>query len=372
MRRTDQSASRTFDAMGTLLLADRNPARQHPFAQQWFDRELDYVFGLDEAAFWDFLQQAQDQRVLRRIAEVLKGQLPRAKRRHFAEHIHFVLSQEQKRVETATAALTAIVDQFDRLGHPIMVMKTLDHWPDTGSDLDLLVHAPEQTVCHTFESAFGARTQPQSWGDRLASKWNFRIPGLLELVEVHVGCLGQTGEQEALAKRILARRIREKVGRHVFPVPMPEDRIVIATLQRMYRHFYIRLTDIVNIAGLLAQNRVDFDQLRLTAEEGAIWPGVATLLAIVRQHGLFYGSVSVELPPTVTTAAQFNSRQTYMGQKFVRVPIVPEGANLFLRQLVGNGRKHDFHAMVRLSLLPILATAAFVSFRLTGDDKGVW
>src|SRR6266478_6523077 len=112
MRRTDQSASRTFDAMGTLLLADRNPARQHPFAQQWFDRELDYVFGLDEAAFWDFLQQAQDQRVLRRIAEVLKGQLPRAKRRHFAEHIHFVLSQEQKRVETFFFTFTAITEIY--------------------------------------------------------------------------------------------------------------------------------------------------------------------------------------------------------------------------------------------------------------------
>src|ERR1019366_6398943 len=40
-----------------------------------------------------------------------------------------------------------------------------------------------------------AEPQPQSWGDRLAHKWNFRIPGLPRLVEIHVGCLGQTGEQ---------------------------------------------------------------------------------------------------------------------------------------------------------------------------------
>jgi hypothetical protein len=51
---------------------------------------------------------------------------------------------------------------------------------------------------------------------------------------------------------------------------------------------------------------------------------------------------------------------------------VPEATNLFLRQLAGNGRSHNFAAIARLSLLPVLATAAYLSFRLTGDDKGVW
>jgi hypothetical protein len=153
---------------------------------------------------------------------------------------------------------------------------------------------------------------------------------------------------------------------------MPEDRIVIATLQRMYRHFYIRLTDIVNIFGLLASGRINFDQLRSVAEIGAIWPGVATLLVIARQHGLSYGGSATELPEMVRDAAQFGARQTYLGRKFVRVPILPEAAKLFLRQWAGNVRKHDFKAMMRISLLPLLATAAFLSFRLTGDDKGVW
>jgi len=372
MRITDRTTARTFDAMGTLLLADRDPRSRHPLASQWFDRELDYVFTLNESAFSDFLDQAQTQRVLRRTLEVLDQNLSWAKMDSMADKVDIALSQEQERVKTATSFLHAIVDNFERRGHPIMVMKTLDHWPDTGSDLDLLVSAPEQTVCGIFESDLGAQRQPQSWGDRLASKFNFRIPGLSELAEVHVGCLGQTGEHKNLANRLLARRVYENFGPHSFPVPMPEDRIVIATLQRMYRHFYIRLTDIVNIFGLLAHNRVDFDQLKAIAELGAIWPGVATLLVIVRQQGLRYGGPSVELPETVRSAAQFGAKQTYIGRKFLRVPIMPQAAKLFLRQLAGNRRMHDYRAMMRLSLLPVLATAAFVSFRLTGDDKGVW
>ena len=372
MRRNDPSTARNFDAMGTLLLADRDLHSPHPFAKQWFDRDLDYVFGLDETRFSEFLQHAQAQRVLRRIVGVLSERILSAKAHHVAEQVEFALSEEQKRVETATAYLRAIVHHFDQHGHPIVVMKTLDHWPDTGSDLDLLVSAEEQAVCRILESEFGARREAPSWGDRLANKLNFRIPGLSELVEVHVGCLGQTGEQKGLANRILARKVYETFGPHSLPVPMPEDRIIIATLQRMYRHFYIRLTDIVNIFGLLAHDRVDFDQLKEIANGSALWPGVATLLLIIVQYGVRYGSPLGELPERVRAAAQFTSKRTYLGRGFVRVPIVPEAANLFLRQLVGNGRKHDFYSMVRLSLLPVLATAAFVSFRVRGDDKGVW
>jgi hypothetical protein len=372
MSRNDSSTTRNFDALGTLLLADRNPHSHHPFAKQWLERDLEYSLGLEEADFAEFLDQAQTQRVLRRTVDVLKEHLPRAKHNHVAERVNRVLSEERKRVEAATLFLHAIVDQFDQDGHPIVVMKTLDHWPDTGSDLDLLVFAEEQAVCHIFESEFDARKEVPSWGDRLANKLNFRVPGLSESVEVHVGCLGQTGEQKGLANHVLARKVYESFGPHSLPVPMAEDRIIIATLQRMYRHFYIRLTDIVNILGLLAHDRVNFDQLKEIADEGAIWPGVATLLLIAVQSGLRYGSPLGELPERVRAAAQFNSKRTYLGRGFVRVPIVPEAANLFLRQLMGSGRKHDFYSMMRLSLLPILATAAFVSFRLRGDDKGVW
>ncbi len=372
MRTTDRTAARTFDAMGTLLLAERSPRGPDQFGTPWWERELEYVFGLKDAAFKDFLDQAQTQRVLRRTLEVLDQNLNRAKSESMVEQIGSALLHERERAATAVAFLHSIVDRFEQLGHPVMVMKTLDHWPDTGSDLDLLVGAPEEAVCDIFEGNFSAQRQPQSWGDRLASKFNFRVPGLPELVEVHVGCLGQTGEQKNLANCLLTRRVYEDFGEYSFPVPMPEDRVGIATLQRMYRHFYIRLTDIVNIFGSLVRNRIDFDDLKSVADLGAIWPGVATLLVIVQQHGLSYGGPAVELPEIVRRSAQFGARQTYLGRKFVRVPIMPQAAKLFLRQLAGNRRMHDYRAMMRLSLLPVLATAAFVSFRLTGDDKGVW
>ena len=61
-----------------------------------------------------------------------------------------------------------------------------------------------------------------------------------------------------------------------FLVPAPEERLIVATLQRMYRHFYFRVCDIVNTAALLESGELDFDELKRAADLGGIWPGVAT------------------------------------------------------------------------------------------------
>jgi hypothetical protein len=361
--------NRAFDALGVLLFAQRSRVQN---AEQTFADEIQHVFSLNEEQLRGFLKQAEMQRVLRRTIEVLKNNLPNARDAVTGDTLDHFIAEERERVKTALAYLAEIVGIFEKSGHPIAVMKTLDHWPDTGSDVDLLVTANDEEVCQIFEKQLRASKQPQSWGDRLAHKFNFRIPGLAELVEVHVDCLGQTGEQKALVRGVLDRGVLQSYDSFTFPVPVPEDRIVIATLQRMYRHYYIRLTDIVNIYDLLADGRVDFDRLKAIADAGSVWPGVATLLTIVCQHAVRFGADSIFLPDSVTMAARFGATRTYLDQKFVRVPLVPEAANLFWGQLVGIGRKHHFRAMMRLSLLPLLATAAFVSFRVTGNDKGVW
>src|SRR5215510_9257199 len=109
MRVVDRTAARTFDAMDTLLLAGPNSqARQH-FSDQWFKRELDYVFALKQPGLVEFLEQAQTQRVLRRILEVVNENLHRAKYDHTVEMVGRALSQERERARTATDFLQAIV-----------------------------------------------------------------------------------------------------------------------------------------------------------------------------------------------------------------------------------------------------------------------
>jgi len=283
-----------------------------------------------------------------------------------------VITEERQRIDNALTFLHHICDELERGGCPTTVMKSLDHWPDLGSDLDLYTTADERHVVHVMLNRLGAHIEPRSWGDRLANKWNFAVPGLPESVEVHAQRLGQTGEHMAMAKRFVTRRVPKTVNGLTFLVPAPEERVIVATLQRMYRHFYFRVCDIVNTAALLETEQLDFHELKKAADLGGVWPGVATYLNIVRDLVAHYCHQAPGLPQQVLAAARFGGEVIFARGKFLRVPIMPNGAELYTRQVTYTALRGDVPATLRLSLLPYLASAAAVAFRLTGSDKGIW
>jgi hypothetical protein len=218
---------------------------------------------------------------------------------------------------------------------------------------------------------FEATAVQRSWGDRLAGKWNFSMPGLPELVEVHVGRLGQTGEQTAITNSLIARAERVEIGGRSFRLAAPEDRIIISTLQRMYRHFYIRLCDIADNARLLEQG-IDFQRLYALGHEAGVWEGIATYLTIISEYVESYGRRPLQLPSLVTRWAQFGAAQVSFRRDFLRVPIVPQSLKLYGCELRNLLAKREWRSSLRLSILPYLATAALCVQRITGDDKGIW
>jgi hypothetical protein len=280
------------------------------------------------------------------------------------------LEVERTRVSHAIEWLYGIVQALELSACPVCVIKSLDHWPDLGSDLDLYTSGSPEQVISAMRERLRAELEPRSWGDRLANKWNFRVPGLQELVEVHVRYLGQTGEQKLMASRVLERKTTKTVNARAFPVPAPEERILISTLQRMYRHFYFRLCDMADTAALLQSGAVDFAELRRGAELGGIWPGVASYLVIVSNYVNQYGG-SVDLPYEVVRSAHSTDLNVQFRGNFLRVPMRP-AAGLYGSQLLSASLHGDVRAMARLPLLPPLAVSALVAYRLTGSDKGVW
>jgi hypothetical protein len=251
-----------------------------------------------------------------------------------------------------------------------VVIKSLDHWPDIGSDLDLYTTANESHVIRVMREQFDATSVERSWGDRLGNKWNFSVPGLPDLVEVHVRYLGQTGEHADLARQVVERRVVRHIDGHIFYVPAPEERILISTLQRMYRHFYFRLCDMVDVATLIHNKSVDFTELKRAADRGGIWPGVEAFLLLVHKYVTSFG-LHLELPTHILASKNFCGASVRLGKGFLRVPRLP-AAGLYGKQLVNAGVQRNLRAMLRLPLLPPLAISALFAYRLTGSDKGVW
>ena len=332
--------------------------------------QLERVNGLSEKEFGEWLSLADTHHVTIRSLVVLGRMAREQHKKRVVEWCEAALEVEGARASRAVEWLDGVVQALELSRCPVSVIKSLDHWPDLGSDLDLYTSGSPEQVISAMRERLQADQEPRSWGDRLANKWNFRVPGLQESVEIHVRYLGQTGEQELMASRVLERKTRKNVNGHGFPVAAPEERILISTLQRMYRHFYFRLCDMADTAALLESGAVDFEELRRGAELGGIWPGVASYLVIVSNYVNQYGR-HVDLPPEVNRSARSADLNVQFRGNFLRVPMRP-AAGLYGSQLVNAGLHGDVRALTRLPLLPPLAVSALVAYRLTGSDKGVW
>jgi len=332
--------------------------------------ELEQIASLSEEKLAELMKLADMHHVPVRAFTVVQKWVARQNQQLLNDWCEAALRAEKARIWKAVEWLYAIVQALELNGCPVCVIKSLDHWPDLGSDLDLYTSGAPEQVVRVMQEKVKANLEPRSWGDRLANKWNFQVPGLNELIEIHVRYLGQTGEQKLMAARVLERGVTRTVNGRSFRVPAPEERILISTLQRMYRHFYFRLCDIADIAALVGNGVVDFAELRRGAELGGIWPGVASFLVIVSRYVQEYGG-SLPLPSEVLAAACSPDLRVQYRSNFLRVPMRP-AAGLYGSQLLSAGRHGDLRAISRLPLLPPLAVSALVAYRLTGSDKGVW
>jgi len=108
------------------------------------------------------------------------------------------------------------------------------------------------------------------------------------------------------------------------------------------------------------------------AEAAGIWPGVATYLTIVSDHVKQYRGTPLTLPGFVREAARFGGNQIKARARFLRVPVLPHGAALYTHQVTHTAMRGDVPGTLRLGLLPYLASAAAVAYKITGSDKGVW
>ena len=342
-------------------------------------RELSYVAKLGEDEFASFAALAWTHHVIVRALDVVRRlaaleprnvlPVPENERR-VAERCERAMVEERSRIDRAVGYFHSICGALEERGCPVAVIKSLDHWPDLGSDLDLYTTASPDAVDHVMRGTFRAERVDRSWGDRLANKWNYSVPGLPELVEIHVQYLGQTGEHSELARRVIERRVEKKVGQYDFLVAAPEERIVISALQRVYRHFYFRLCDMIDTATLLKSGRLHFGELEQAANSAGIWEGVSTYLCLVENYVRLYGGV-MTLPAHVKESALSPEAMVQFKGGYLRVSMTT-GARLYSSQLLAAGKHGDMRALLRLPLLPPLAISALVAHSLTGNDKGIW
>ena len=333
---------------------------------------LSYVAALGPEERAHLLTLAEAHHVVLRALGPLEQTATSAGVPDVAQFARTALQTEQARIANALKFLDEIFQELESAGCPVAVMKTLDHWPDFGNDLDLITMADERRIQSIFRRRFNGRPLTRTVGDYLAHKRSFALPGLREEVEIHIGRLGQAGEHIELARRFLTRRIPVEFNGYTFLSPAPEERILAGTLQRMYRHLYFRVCDILNTARMIESGCVDYNQLRTAADLGGIWDGVATYLRITSEYLREYRGTGLDLPEQVLAAARFGADKMFARGKFLCIPVLPQSLALYANQFAHFARSGNLTATARLSLLPPLASVAALAYAVAGSSDRIW
>jgi hypothetical protein len=126
----------------------------------------------------DFVELADSNHVVIRAFEVLNrvaGNRGNADVQAWAVE---VLARERARIGNALNHLEKVCNALEEEGCPTVVMKTLDHWPDLGNDLDLVSTGTKAKIVNVFTKRFGGKIEARSWGDMQMELFHSRIAGV--------------------------------------------------------------------------------------------------------------------------------------------------------------------------------------------------
>src|SRR5437868_4357859 len=100
-----------------------------------------YVAGLNSIQRSEFLSLADSHHVVLRALRPAAQAVVLAGSSDFASWANAAIAAEEHRIDGAIPHLHRICSELEAAACPVTVIKSLDHWPDLGNDLDLYTSA---------------------------------------------------------------------------------------------------------------------------------------------------------------------------------------------------------------------------------------
>src|SRR5881392_3832157 len=187
------------------------------------------------------LKLVQKNKVLLRAADLLL--IPRD-----------VVDDAKKDVAEAFDLYDQMSDVFTKHGVHFVAIKSFDSLPDVGHDIDFLVPSAEQlSLAERFlVDEYKVRPQGLTHCDRLLGKFSCFLPGYKHDFELYP-TISQLGEVYLDPEKVLQDRRKEVMAGREIWTTSNEDRVLIRVIHAIFRHNFIKLSDIIDFLKL-AQN----------------------------------------------------------------------------------------------------------------------
>ncbi|HEV2704448.1 MAG TPA: nucleotidyltransferase family protein [Pyrinomonadaceae bacterium] len=307
-----------------------------------------------ERIVWDeLLRVARRNFVLVRLAERL-SQLGVSAPASFTE----AAEDERRRGAQMLAVIGRISRACEEQGIAYLFAKSFQHYPDMGGDIDLFVASSSGAVDRAVLKGTAAERVSQDLRSRMSGVAAYRVCGGEFALEIYHGRIGVLGEHAALVGELIRRGERASVGGGLFLVPTAEDLLVLQGMQRVYRHDFIRLCDVLSTVALAGRDALDWDYVWRTSEQLGTTYGLCSYLSYVgqiRRETLGRELLPVELRRRFTVESC--GRGEFRGGVF-RFPRGRVVARVYLGKLRAAARTGNWDGISRLSLMPFVVAAA--------------
>ncbi len=141
---------------------------------------------------------------------------------------------------------------FEENSVDYVILKSFDSLPELGHDLDFLVPNPDQFKAAKSLMIDKLHGDPQELThcDKLVGKFSCFLPGFTHDFEIYP-TVSQLGEEYLDPNDVFSRRtMREVQGRSVW-LMSDTDRVFIRIIHAMYRHNFLKLSDVIDFPKLI-------------------------------------------------------------------------------------------------------------------------
>ena len=109
----------------------------------------------------ELLSVADSNHVILRALKPVYERATRDKNLQLAAWAENSIADERKRIANMLEHMERVCNGLEAAECPTTVMKTLDHWPDIGNDIDLYSTAPDERIAEVMKREFNARSAAQ-------------------------------------------------------------------------------------------------------------------------------------------------------------------------------------------------------------------
>ncbi len=309
-----------------------------------------------------FLQLAHGNAIFVRVAEAcaaLQVSVP--------DRFAAAVARERRRVAATLAVVRTVSEACRRRGIGFVFPKALQHYPDMGTDVDLVVLSSSADRDHELLAGLTAMSRHATVRDRVAGVRRYAIAGCDTPLDIAHGRLGNFGEHARFAAELVRRARPRVIEGFEFRTPDPEHQLVLQGIQRVYGRLSFRLADVLYTIVAARDDRLNWDSVLHDARQTGVLAGLGCYLGYVDQiHDRAFGRRLLPGRLRRVLGADRWGRVEFRDRAY-RFPSVRVSACLYARQFGALVAQGEWRAAARLTLLPLVGVAAGAPKLLRGE-----